>query len=157
MVNNAESMGAQVTVGNDSRITKMGRMLRDSRLDELPQLINIFVGDMSFVGTRPEVAKYVSRYSDEMQATLLLPAGVTSEASILYKDENRLLSSAEDIDAAYVTHVLPGKMQYNLFALTDFGVGREMKTMIKTVFAVCGLYKPRQTQEENTAIPVERQ
>lgn len=146
MVKDAEKIGTQVTVRNDSRITKFGKVLRNSRLDELPQLINIFVGDMSFVGTRPDVLKYVERYTDEMMATLLLPAGVTSEASIQYKDEYRLLNTAENVDEAYVTQVLPGKMAYNLDALMDFGIIRDVKTMVKTVLAVCGLL------QENTEV-----
>ena len=80
----------------------MGKLLRKLRFDEIPQLINIIVGDMSFVGTRPEVAKYVEKYTDEMMATLLLPAGVTSEASIKFKDEELLLENADDIDETYV-------------------------------------------------------
>lgn len=151
MVNDAERLGTQVTVSNDCRVTKIGRALRNSRLDELPQLINIFIGDMSFVGTRPDVLKYVERYSDEMKATLLLPAGVTSEASIQYKDEYRLLNVAEDVDEAYVTQVLPGKMKYNLDALKDFGIVRDMKTMVKTVLAVCGLL--REDSKANDVFP----
>ena len=91
MVQNADKIGAQVTVGNDRRITRMGKLIRKCRLDELCQLIDVFRGTMTFVGTRPEVPKYVAAYTPEMWATLLLPAGITSEASILYKDENRLL------------------------------------------------------------------
>ena len=112
MIANADAMGTQVTIRDDNRITKIGKFLRKYRLDELPQLIDIFAGDMSFVGTRPEVEKYVKAYTKEMRATLLLPAGVTSEASIRYKDEAELLREAEDIDRVYVEKVLPGKMEY---------------------------------------------
>ncbi len=98
MVANADKMGPQVTTSNDMRITRIGKILRGVRLDELPQLINILVGDMSFVGTRPEVVKYVDAYQPEYYATLLTPAGVTSEASIRYKDEYALLEKAEDAD-----------------------------------------------------------
>ena len=108
MVQNAQQLGTQVTVKGDSRITRMGHLLRKCRLDELPQLFNILLGEMSFVGTRPEVPKYVSRYTPEMMATLLLPAGVTSQASIQYKDEDRLLENAQDADKTYVEQVLPG-------------------------------------------------
>lgn len=139
MVDDAERIGAQVTVSRDARITKVGRSLRNSRLDELPQLLNILKGDMSFVGTRPEVPKYVARYTDEMLATLLLPAGVTSEASIQYKDEYRLLRSAEDVDEAYVTQVLPGKMAHNLRAMESFSFVREFRTLFRTVLAICGV------------------
>lgn len=114
MVVDAEKMGTQVTTSGDQRITTLGKILRNFRLDELPQLVNILMGDMSFVGTRPEVVKYVDRYEPEMLATLLLPAGVTSEASIRYKDEYKLLEEAEDIDEVYVKKILPAKMVWNL-------------------------------------------
>lgn len=136
MVADAESLGSQVTVKNDMRVTKVGRILRKYRLDELPQLINIVTGDMSFVGTRPEVVKYVERYTPEMKATLLLPAGVTSEASIKYKDEERLLETADDVDDVYVKQVLPGKMEYNLESIKDFSPIKEFKAMFRTVTAV---------------------
>ena len=136
MVQNAPQLGTQVTVAGDSRITRMGHLLRRCRLDELPQLLNILCGQMSFVGTRPEVPKYVARYTPEMMATLLLPAGVTSQASIRYKDEDRLLSAAENADETYVRQVLPGKMQYNLQSLMEFSFWQEIRTMLDTVFAV---------------------
>lgn len=136
MVQNAPQLGTQVTVAGDSRITRMGHLLRRCRLDELPQLLNILCGEMSFVGTRPEVPKYVARYTPQMMATLLLPAGVTSQASILYKDEDRLLSAAENADETYVQQVLPGKMEYNLQSLMEFSFWGELKTMLDTVLAV---------------------
>lgn len=136
MVVDAESKGSQVTVKNDMRVTKVGAKLRKCRLDELPQLIDIFEGTMSFVGTRPEVTKYVKRYKPEYMATLLLPAGVTSEASIKYKDEDRLLEKADNVDDVYVGEVLPGKMKYNLESIKRFSFIREIGTMAKTVLAV---------------------
>lgn len=136
MVQNAPQLGTQVTVAGDSRITRMGHLLRRCRLDELPQLLNILRGEMSFVGTRPEVPKYVARYTPQMMATLLLPAGVTSQASILYKDEDRLLSAAKNADETYVQQVLPGKMEYNLQSLMEFSFWGELKTMLDTVLAV---------------------
>ena len=138
MVQNADKIGAQVTVGNDRRITRMGKLIRKCRLDELCQLIDVFRGTMTFVGTRPEVPKYVAAYTPEMLATLLLPAGVTSEASILYKDEAELLDAAEDVDQVYVEQVLPGKMKYNLRAIYQFSFFGDIKTMFRTVFAVLG-------------------
>lgn len=138
MVRNADKIGALVTVDHDPRVTRSGRFLRKFRLDELPQLLNIITGDMSFVGTRPEVKKYVDCYTDEMMATLLLPVGVTSEASIRYKDEAALLNAAEDVDKTYVETVLPGKMAYNLQAIRDFGLLEEMKLLFRTVAAVLG-------------------
>ncbi len=138
MVANADKMGSQVTVQNDSRITKIGQVLRKYRLDELPQLINILLGDMSFVGTRPESTYYVKKYTPEMFATLLLPAGVTSEASIRYKDEAELLEGATDVDKVYVEQVLPRKMKYNLLAIEKFSFIGEIATMFRTVLAVLG-------------------
>lgn len=136
MVKNAESLGTQVTTKSDMRVTKIGKKLRGCRLDELPQLIDILQGNMSFVGTRPEVTKYVEQYTPEMLATLLLPAGVTSEASIEYKDEERLLADAKNADKTYVEVVLPQKMQWNLQSLQSFSFVGDIKTMIKTVWAV---------------------
>ncbi len=136
MVVNADKIGSQVTTSNDSRITKVGKFIRKCRLDEVSQLIDVWRGAMSFVGTRPEVPKYVERYTDEMKATLLLPAGVTSEASILFKDEDELLKDAENADDIYVNVVLPKKMEYNLHSLKKQGFWRDIGTMFKTVFAV---------------------
>ena len=136
MVANADKIGTQVTVQNDNRITKIGEKLRKYRLDELPQLFNIILGDMSFVGTRPESTHYVKCYTSEMYATLLLPAGVTSEASIRYKDEAELLDQAVNVDEVYVKEVLPGKMKYNLEEIRKFSWWREIGTMVRTVVAV---------------------
>lgn len=136
MVTGADKKGTLVTTSGDARITKVGKMLRGCRLDELPQLIDILAGDMSFVGTRPEVSKYVERYTPEMYATLLLPAGVTSEASIEFKNEEQLLTQAENVDECYVEKVLPEKMKWNLKSLREFNFIDEIKTMLKTVRAV---------------------
>ena len=136
MVANAQQLGTQVTVQGDMRITRVGKLLRKCRLDELPQLLNILIGQMSFVGTRPEVPRYVRQYTPQMLATLLLPAGVTSQASIRYKDEDRLLDSSADPDRTYVEQVLPGKMEYNLNSLLDFSLWQDLKTMVQTVGAV---------------------
>ena len=136
MVNHADKMGSQVTTKGDARVTRMGKLLRGCRLDELPQLVNILKGEMTFVGTRPEVPKYVQCYTDEMKATLLLPAGVTSRASIEYKDEERLLENAENADEVYIRQVLPKKMKYNLEAIKKFRFLEDIKTMFATVIAV---------------------
>jgi lipopolysaccharide/colanic/teichoic acid biosynthesis glycosyltransferase len=133
MINNADKIGSQITTKDDARITRVGRLLRKYRLDEIPQLFNIIVGDMSFVGTRPEVPKFVEKYTDEMKATLLLPAGVTSDASIQYKDEELLLSDASDVDDLYINKVLPEKMKYNLKWLKEYNLINDMKTMIRTI------------------------
>ena len=138
MVNNADKIGATVTVGNDKRITKVGAKLRGCRLDELPQVLDLLSGNMSFVGTRPEAVKYVEKYKPEYMATLLLPAGITSEASIKYKNEAELLDAADDVDKVYLETVLPEKMKYNLEAVENFSFVREVLTMFKTVFVVMG-------------------
>lgn len=138
MVNNADKIGFAVTVDGDTRITKVGAKIRNLRIDEIPQLIDVLEGNMSFVGTRPEATKYVDKYTNEMYATLLLPAGITSEASIRYKDEAELLDSADDVDKVYVEDVLPGKMKYNLDSIRHFSFVGEIATMFRTVFAVLG-------------------
>lgn len=138
MVTDADKKGSLVTVSGDSRITRVGRLIRKCRLDELPQLLNVLTGDMTFVGTRPEVPKYVAAYTPEMLATLLLPAGITSEASIRYKNEDKLLKDADDVDKVYIEAVLPGKMQYNLASVREFTFFGDIATMLRTVLAVLG-------------------
>lgn len=138
MVHNADKLGSQVTVSNDMRITKVGSFIRKYRLDEICQLIDVLRGTMTFVGTRPEVPKYVCEYSPEMMATLLMPAGVTSLASIYYKDESKLLDEAEDVDKVYIEKALPAKMYYNLKAIDNFSFFGDIKIMCMTVFAVLG-------------------
>ena len=138
MVVNADKIGTAVTVGEDPRITKIGKRLRSLRLDELPQVLDVISGDMSFVGTRPEAVRYVERYKPEYNATLLMPAGITSEASIRYKDEAKLLDAADNVDDVYVNEVLPSKMKWNLNSIERFSFPREILTMFRTVFAVLG-------------------
>lgn len=147
MVRDAEKLGSLVTVGNDCRITSVGKFLRKYRLDELPQLINVLKGEMSFVGTRPEVKKYVDAYSNEMLATFLLPAGITSRASIRYKDEEMLLKDAKDADEVYINEVLPAKMQYNLKDIREFGFWSDIAVMFETVIAVLSP-DPKEEKEE---------
>ncbi len=136
MIADADKKGSLITVQHDARITNVGKKIRKYRLDEIPQIFNILAGDMSFVGTRPEVFKYLDAYSDEMKATLLLPAGVTSEASIEYKDEDKLLKEAEDLDAVYVDQILPEKMKWNLKAIKTYSMFYELKILIRTAWAV---------------------
>lgn len=137
MVSNADKIGTLVTTQNDSRITKVGEKIRKCRLDEIPQLINILIGDMSFVGTRPEVQKYVNAYTDEMLATLLLPAGVTSLASLKYRDEDEIISQetgkGKTVDQAYIENVLPKKMGFNLEYLNNFNILKDVKLCVKTI------------------------
>ncbi len=135
MVHNAQQLGSQVTVDNDERITKVGKLLRRYRLDEFPQLFNIIAGDMTLVGTRPEVKKYVLKYTPEMYATLLLPAGLTSWTSIAYKDEDKLLKDAANADETYISQILPVKMKYNLESLRKFGFKDDCRVLVKTVFS----------------------
>ena len=123
----------QVTVKDDDRITSCGAFLRKYRLDELPQLFNVLLGQMSFVGVRPEVPRYVERYTPEMYATLLLPAGITSTASIEFKDESEQLSQIADADESYVNDILPKKMKLNLEYIKNFSLLCDLKIMLKTV------------------------
>lgn len=141
MCDGADKKGSLVTVGGDNRITRVGKLIRKCRLDEISQLIDVLRGAMTFVGTRPEVPKYVEKYTPEMYATLLLPAGVTSKASICFKDEDELLNGAEDPDEVYIEKILPRKMEYNLKSLEKFSIFSDIKVMFGTVFAVFGCSK----------------
>jgi len=136
MVQDADKIGSLVTINNDTRVTKIGKKLRKYRLDEIPQLLNIFSGDMTFVGTRPEVPKYVAHYTDEMKVTLLLPAGVTSKASIEYKDEEKILKEAEDTDLVYIEKILPEKMRINLQQLQQASIFNDIRLMVFTLVSV---------------------
>lgn len=138
MCDGADKKGSLVTVSADSRITRVGAVIRDCRLDEIGQLIDVLVGDMTFVGVRPEVPKYVEQYTNEMLATLLLPAGVTNLTSIYYAGEAALLKGAEDVDKVYVEEVLPGKMDWNLKGIESFSFWEDVKLMFMTFFAVLG-------------------
>lgn len=137
MVNKADQKGALVTVDGDNRITRVGRLMRNKRLDEIPQLIDVIQGNMSFVGVRPEVPKYVKEYTPKMRATLLLPAGITNLASIYYKDEAKLLNEVEDPDKVYIEEILPGKMEWNLRGMEETGFWKDIRVMVLTVFSVC--------------------
>lgn len=140
MIQDADKRGTLITGKQDSRITRIGNKIRKCRLDELPQLINILKGEMSFVGTRPEVKKYVDMYTDEMKATLLMPAGVTSMASIKFKDEDEIISKqtkkGKTIEEAYVNDILPEKMKWNLEYIKKFSILEDIKICIETVIKV---------------------
>ncbi|MBR2740745.1 MAG: sugar transferase [Oscillospiraceae bacterium] len=136
MVSDADKIGTSVTVGEDARITRVGAKLRHIRLDEIPQVIDVLEGTMSFVGTRPEAVKYVEQYKAEYFATLLLPAGITSETSIRYKDEEKLLGNTDDVDKVYVEQILPEKMKWNLDSIRRFSCIRDFWTMVKTACTV---------------------
>lgn len=150
MVDGADKIGSAVTVGNDSRITRIGSKLRRVRLDELPQVLDVIVGTMSFVGTRPEAVKYVDKYDDIYNATLLMPAGITSEASIRYKDEDKQLNEADDVDKVYIEQVLPRKMKWNLRSIETFSIFGEIATMLRTIFAVLGKEYFEEEVEKNS-------
>lgn len=138
MVQNADK-GSQVTVNNDSRVTRVGKVIRNCRLDEIAQLLDVIQGTLTLVGVRPESPKFVAEYTDEMLATLLLPAGVTSLASIYYKDEAKLLDGVQDSDKVYVEKILPSKMYYNLKGIEKFSFWGDIKIMFMTVLAVLGV------------------
>ena len=148
MIQNADK-GSQVTVNNDGRITRVGKVIRNCRLDEIAQLIDVIQGTVTLVGVRPESPKFVAAYTDEMMATLLLPAGVTSLASIYYKDEAKLLDGADDTDRVYIEKILPAKMYYNLKGIAHFSLLGDVKAMFMTVLTVLGKeYIPDKTGEE---------
>lgn len=137
MIQDADKKGSLVTIGEDPRITRVGKMIRKCRLDEISQLINVLIGDMSFVGTRPEVKKYVDKYTDEMKATLLMRAGITSRASIEYKNEDiiisKYLNKGEKVDDIYINRILPEKMKWNLEYIKKFNISEDLKICVKTV------------------------
>ena len=146
MIFNADKIGALVTTKNDSRITRVGNIIRKCRLDEIPQLINILVGDMTFVGTRPEVKKYVERYTDEMKATLLMPAGVTSIASIKYKNEDEIIGKyIEQGEDIYVNRVLPEKMKYNVDYVKKFTIFQDILICVQTVNEVLKIQNTKES------------
>lgn len=126
----------ELTCSDDDRITKVGKFLRKFRLDELPQIFHVLSGKMSIVGTRPEVPRYVDAYTPEMMATLLMPAGVTSLASIMFKDEAELLEKSTDVDKEYIEVILPQKMEYNLKYISRFGFRRDLYLIFKTIVEV---------------------
>ncbi len=153
MVYDAQKLGAQITVKGDRRITRVGRILRKLHLDETIQVLDVLLGNMSFVGTRPEVPKYIDKYTDEMMATLLLPAGITSLASIIYQNERVLMNEADDIDQVYTERILPEKMRYNLYAIEHFTFRSDIKIMIQTVYSILNKnYKPTLLHENDADI-----
>ena len=150
MVHDAHKMGTQITVNGDQRITRVGRFIRKLHLDETIQLVDVLIGNMSFVGSRPEVYKYVEKYTDEMFATLLIPAGITSLASIMYQNERELIDENDDVDKVYIEKILPAKMKYNLYAIEHFALTLEIKTMLQTVYSIFHKnYKPMISQGNN--------
>ena len=136
MCEDADKIGTLVTVDNDPRITRVGKIIRKIRLDETSQVLDIISGNMSFIGTRPEAVKYVNQYKPEYNATLLLPAGLTSEASIRFKDEEKLISEDSNIDDVYLNQILPSKMLLNLKGINSFCLKHDILTIFRTMFTV---------------------
>lgn len=136
MVQNADKIGPPLTVGDDPRVTRVGRLIRKLRLDEFSQLLNVLGGSMSLVGPRPEVRKYVDVYTPEYMATLLIRPGITATSSIAFKDEDSLLNAAEDPEKVYVEQILPPKMAYNLEYMKKISLLNDIKIMFQTVKAV---------------------
>ena len=124
---------SQITVGKDGRITKIGSFLRKYKLDEIPQLINVLIGDMSLVGPRPEVPKYVALYTDEQKEILKVRAGITDYASIEFSDENDLLASEEDPEKAYIEKIMPKKIELNKKYLSEISILTDIKIILLTI------------------------
>lgn len=133
MVVDAEKLGRQITVGNDNRITKIGAFLRKYKIDELPQLINVFKGDMSLVGPRPEVPRYVNMYTDEQRKVLDVKPGITDLASIRYRDENELLGKAENPDEFYINTIMPDKLALNMEYINKSNVFLDIYIILQTI------------------------
>ncbi|MBM6931449.1 sugar transferase [[Clostridium] spiroforme] len=138
MCDEADKKGSLVTVENDSRVTRVGKVVRKCRLDEIAQLIDVFKGDMTFVGVRPEVKKYVDEYEKEWLATFLIPAGITNLTCIYFKDEDEMLSGVENVEKEYVENILPIKMKWNLVGIKKFSFLGDIKLMFMTFLAICG-------------------
>ena len=136
MVVDADRKGLQITVGRDSRITRVGAFLRKTKLDELAQLLNVFAGEMSFVGPRPEVPKYVDLYTPYQRQVLLVRPGITDYASIAYRNENDLLEGAQDPERMYIDEIMPAKIELNMKYLHEISPLCDMKLIFKTIAAV---------------------
>lgn len=136
MIVDADKKGLQITVGKDNRITRMGRLLRKTKLDELAQLINVFVGEMSFVGPRPEVPRYVNLYTPYQRQVLLVRPGITDYASIAYRNENDMLEGAEDPDRMYIDVIMPDKIELNMKYLREISPLADIRLILSTIVAV---------------------
>lgn len=138
MVENAEALGMQITVGEDPRITRIGRFIRKTKLDELPQLINVFNGTMSFVGPRPEVARYVALYDNRQKNVLKIRPGITDLASIKYRSESEVLDRAEDPEYTYIHEIMPEKLELNLEYIENMSVSYDIGLILKTLVRIVG-------------------
>lgn len=136
MVVDAESKGMQITVGADSRITKIGKILRKTKIDELPQLINVFIGQMSFVGYRPEVPRYVDMYTDYERNVLRIKPGITDLASITYRDENEVLDKSDNPEYTYINEIMPTKLALNMEYMKKMGFWYDIGLIFRTFLAI---------------------
>lgn len=136
MVVDAEKKGLHITVDGDSRITKSGKFLRKFKIDELPQLINVLIGDMSFVGPRPEVPKYVEMYDENQRSILKIRPGITDIASIEYRDENSILAQSKNPEETYINEIMPRKIELNFKYIENMSVIYDIKLIIETIFKV---------------------
>ena len=129
----AENCGPQLTVGKDPRITRLGALLRKSKMDELPQLFNVMVGDMSLVGPRPEVPRYVAFYTREQRKVLGLLPGITDPASIKYRHESEILDNSPDPEARYLKEIMPEKIEINLAYARQATLRSDLTIIMKTL------------------------
>ncbi len=129
----AEKLGGQLTVSADPRVTRVGAVLRKGKLDELPQLVNVVAGDMSLVGPRPEVPRYVARYDDRQRRVLEVRPGITDPASIAYRNENDLLDAAADPEATYLSEIMPAKLELNLAYLERRSLVSDIGIIFRTL------------------------
>jgi len=142
----AELYGAQITIGRDPRITRFGKFLRKYKLDELPQLINVLKGEMSLVGPRPEVPRYVAEYPANIRETVLsVPPGITDLASIAFKDENRILGMSDDQETADIAEVLPVKLAHYVRYVNERSLWYDFRLIIVTIFALFPSFAGKQS------------
>ncbi|MBS6025346.1 MAG: sugar transferase [Paeniclostridium sordellii] len=136
MVTDAEKLGKQITIGNDTRITKVGTFIRKCKLDELPQLINVLNGDMSLVGPRPEVPKYVELYDDYQEQILLVQPGITDYASIEFRNESEILGESENPESKYINDIMPYKIELNIKYIKNISLYEDLKLITRTIKAI---------------------
>jgi lipopolysaccharide/colanic/teichoic acid biosynthesis glycosyltransferase len=136
MRTDADKAGLLTVGGRDNRITKVGYYIRKYKVDELPQLINVFIGNMSLVGPRPEVRKYVDMYNEQQRSVLKVKPGITDYASIEYSNENEILGKASDPEKVYINEIMPAKLDLNLKYIKDQGALTDLKIIFKTIFKI---------------------
>jgi len=138
MISDASQKGPSITVAGDSRVTRMGRFLRKTKIDELPQLVNVLKGEMSFVGPRPEVVKYVELFKSDYQKLLSVRPGITDPASIYYADEEGVLSQSADWESEYTSKILPEKIKFASQYVDNHNLLIDLKLILKTIFRIWG-------------------